>query len=51
MMVKIKWKNKVHEVLTGFEIMSTLPSEGEYCLLHPKKNNRQEKQNSYYDTL
>jgi len=48
---QIKWKNKVHEVLTGFEIMSTLPSEGEYCLLHEKTIDRQEKQNSYYDTL
>ncbi len=48
---QIKWKNKVHEVLTGFEIMSTLPSEGEYCLLHEKTIDRQEKQNAYYNTL
>ena len=47
----VKWKNKVHEVLTGFEIMSTLPSEGEYCLLHEKTIEKQEKQNSYYETL
>ncbi len=27
---KIKWKNKVHEVLEGYEIMSQLPPEDEY---------------------
>ena len=48
---QIKWKNKVHEVLTGFEIMSTLPSEGEYCLLHEKTIDRQEKQNELYSKL
>jgi hypothetical protein len=31
--------------------MSTLPSEEEYCLHHPKTIDKQEKQNSYYDTL
>lgn len=48
---QIKWKNKVHEVLTGFEIMSTLPSEGEYCLLHEKTIDRQVKQNELYSKL
>ena len=47
----IKWVNKVHEVLTGFETMSQLPTEEEYCLLHDKTIERQEKQNAYYDTL
>ena len=48
---EIKWKNKVHEVLEGYKIMSTLPSEEEYCLHHPKTIEKQEKQNTYYDTL
>jgi len=48
---KIKWVNKVHEVLTGFEVMSELPPEEEYCLLHEKTIERQEKQNEYYNTL
>ena len=48
---EIKWKNKVHEQLEGYKIMSTLPSEEEYCLHHPKTIDKQEKQNSYYDTL
>ena len=48
---EIKWKNKVHEVLEGYQIMSTLPSEEEYCLHHPKTIDKQEKQNNYYNTL
>jgi hypothetical protein len=47
----IKWVNKVHEVLIGFEAMSELPPEEEYCLLHDKTIERQEKQNNYYNTL
>ena len=47
----IKWVNKVHEVLTGFEAMSELPPEEEYCLVHEKTIDRQEKQNEYYNQL
>ena len=47
----IEWVNKVHEVLTGFEVMSELPPEEEYCLIHEKTIERQEKQNNYYNTL
>tara|TARA_R110000824_G_scaffold36287_2_gene112955 strand:+ start:13840 stop:14463 length:624 start_codon:yes stop_codon:yes gene_type:complete len=48
---RIKWKNKVHEVLTEFEVMSVLPPEGEYCLLHEKTIDRQVKQNELYSKL
>jgi hypothetical protein len=48
---KIKWKNKVHEVLEGYNNLSQLPLEEEYCLLHKKTIERQEKQNKYYNTL
>ena len=48
---EIKWKNKVHEVLEGYTIMSTLPAEEEYCLHHPKTIDKQEKQNSYYESI
>ena len=48
---EIKWKNKVHEVLEGFNHYSVLPSSEQYCLYHPKEIERQEKQNAYYDTL
>ena len=48
---KIKWKNKVHEVLEGYKTMSYLPIEEPWCLKHPKTIERQEKQNNYYNTL
>jgi hypothetical protein len=48
---KIKWIHKVHEVLNDFETLSEFPTEEEYCLYHPKTIEKQEKQNSFYDTL
>jgi hypothetical protein len=48
---KIKWKNKVHEVLEGYGIYSELPYNEEFCLIHEKTIERQEKQNDYYNTL
>ena len=47
----IKWVNKVHEKLDGFKQYSTLPMEEGFALYHPKDIKRQEKQNTYYDTL
>ena len=47
----IKWKNKVHEVLDGYKSYAALPSQEEYALYHPKDILKQEKQNSYYNTL
>ena len=47
----VKWKNKVHEVIEGHKSSTLLPAEEMYCLYHPKTIDRQEKQNSYYDTL
>ena len=48
---KIKWKNKVHEILEGYDRYSELPHNEELCLIHKKTNEKQEKQNNYYDTL
>jgi hypothetical protein len=48
---EIKWVNKVHEKLDGFKVWSILPEMEEFALYHPKTIARQEKQNSYYDTL
>lgn len=48
---KIKWINKVHERLDGFNEYSMFPQSEEYCLFHPKDIKRQEKQNNYYNTL
>ena len=48
---KIKWKNKVHEVLEGYKTISHLPTEEEWCLIHEKSIERQEKQNQFYNTI
>lgn len=48
---RIKWKNKVHEVLTGHKTQSQLPANDEFCLIHIKNIDRQEKQNQFYSTL
>jgi len=48
---EIKWINKVHEKLDGFETYAPLPALTELSLLHPKTIGRQEKQNEYYSTL
>jgi hypothetical protein len=48
---KIKWINKVHERLDGFETYSAMPQIEEYCLFHPKDIVRQERQNALYETI
>ena len=48
---RIKWKNKVHEVLTGHKTESQLPTNDEFCIHHPKSIERQEKQNKLYSQL
>lgn len=55
---KLQWTGKVHETISGAEKYSTLPPFDEagtpvpdYCLLHMKDISRQEKQNSYYNTI
>jgi len=48
---KIKWKNKVHEILEGYHTISHLPTEEEWCLIHEKTINRQEQQNKFYETI
>ena len=47
----ITWMNKVHERITGYDTFSNFPAEENYCLYHPKKIDRQEKQNEFYDTI
>ena len=49
---KIKWVNKVHEVLDGMVSWAALPIEDEeFVLYHPKNIDRQEKQNELYNLL
>ena len=47
----ILWKNKVHEVLTGYKEHTYLPAEEQFSFYHPKDIGRQEKQNEFYDTI
>ena len=48
---KINWGSKVHEVLLGHDNFSAFPAEEEYCLIHPKTIDRQERQNNLYNLL
>ena len=48
---EIEWVGKVHERIIGYNTLSVLPSEEEYCLYHHKQIERQERQNDYYDTI
>ena len=48
---KIKWVNKVHEVLEGYDTWSNLHEVEEFALYHPKDIERQIKQNNYYNKL
>ena len=47
----IMWKNKVHEVLTGYKEHTFLPQEEEFCFYHRKTIDKQEKQNEFYGTI
>lgn len=48
---EIKWVNKVHERLDGFDVWTVLPEMEEFSLYHPKSIEKQVKQNNYYDTI
>ena len=47
----IKWVNKVHERLEGFEFYATLPADISWCLMHEKDIHRQINQNDFYDGI
>ena len=48
---KIKWKNPVHEVLDGYQTISYLPINEEWCFRHHKVIEKQEQQNKLYEGL
>lgn len=48
---RIKWMNKVHEIIIGHSSEAKLPTNDMYCLRHPKSIDRQERQNTFYNTL
>lgn len=47
----IEWVGKVHERIVGYNTLSILPFEEEYCLYHPKDIERQRLQNKFYETI
>lgn len=47
----VTWMNKVHERITGYNTFSNFPAEEQFCLYHHKQIERQEKQNSFYETI
>ena len=47
----IYWRNKVHERIFGFDKYANLPDDESYCLYHKKSIERQETQNSFYETI
>ena len=48
---EIEWSGKVHERIVGYNTLSVLPQDEEFCLHHHKQIERQEKQNAYYESL
>jgi len=44
----IRWENPVHEIMVGYNEYSFLPAEEEYCIVHHKVIEKQEKQNEFY---
>mgnify|MGYP001158761488 FL=1 len=47
----VTWMNKVHERITGYNTFSNFPAEEMWSLYHPKKIDRQETQNKFYETI
>jgi hypothetical protein len=47
----IRFKNKVHEVITGYSHYSAIPSDWNWCLLHVKDITKQISQNEMYSKL
>lgn len=48
----IRWINKVHEKIDGYKTTCLFPNNDEdWCLYHPKKIERQESQNKFYESI
>lgn len=48
---RIRWHGKVHEQIIGHTTYAALPTTEEWCLIHKKEIERQEKQNALYQTI
>lgn len=47
----IQWQGKVHEQIVGHKTFAALPTDKEWCIIHHKQIDRQERQNALYDTI
>lgn len=48
---EIEWEGHVHETIVGYNTFAIFPGVDDYCIIHDKTINRQEKQNEYYETI
>lgn len=47
----LQWYGKVHERIVDAKYYALLPTEKDFCIVHNKTINKQEKQNNLYDSL
>lgn len=47
----LQWYGKVHERIVEAKYYALLPSEKDFCIIHNKTINKQEKQNNFYESL
>lgn len=47
----LRWYGRVHERIMGAETITSLPSDEDFCIIHHKNIERQEKQNNFYLTI
>jgi len=47
----IRWKNAVHEILSGYKMFTHLPEEPDWAILHHKTIDKQEQQNAFYSSI
>jgi hypothetical protein len=48
---EVKWEGAVHETIVGYNTFAIFPGVNDYCILHHKTIEKQEKQNKYYETI
>lgn len=47
----LQWYGKVHERIVNAKYYALLPSEEDFCIIHNKTINKQEKQNNLYESI
>jgi hypothetical protein len=47
----IRWRRKVHEMITGCKTFAHIPPQEELSLYHPKTIHKQETQNQLYSAI